>query len=1076
MVDPILLLAIPFAAAFLLPLVDRIETRITASLHLATLAFGLVVSGIWLAKLGAFSGEEIDVVTGGWPEPFGIVLKMSGLEAGLCVLAYGTALFAALFLSDREEEAGPRGRVLQLMILVGSAGLIMSRDLFNIFVFIEITSIATYALVLYGREDTGLEAGLKYMLMGAVAAALFLIAVGLLYRMTGTLYLKDMAVALLTGGSVAALGVLVLLAVAMFVELKLFPVNGPAIDLYDGADPAIMALVVGTAVNALFFAFTKVALLFPDGYLTTAVMAVGMVTYVVSNLFALRQSRVRRLLGYSSSAQMGLLVFLWPMVKTNPQMMFAVAMILVSHSLAKAGLLWLAGIWKGEKLEDWCGLWDRRPGLALLTTVLVVSLVALPPFPAFWGKWVALVNLARGDLWWWIIPLLFGAFLELVYYFGWLRHTFRTDAAPADFPTATLAKSAGPVAAALALVVLGGWLMSSWVAGDVKLLPAVMLMAAGAALSVVRGLPSKLLSVMTLVSLAAASYAVYMAGAPAHPLAPLFLSIILGGALLVTFAGLGFPDGPREYHGLFLALTGGLLMVVLSVSGSRSQALLLFFVGWEVMTWTSTLLISRGSSRAGYLYVLFSAAAGMLLLGGLMVAEGTSASAVGKLASLEGDMALLAWILIGAGVVIKLGGWGVHIWAQSAYSDSPDRFTPFLSAVVSKAPVFGIAVLMADISVDPVTTYLGQKLGAVDPHQVLAWVGGITAFAMALLAALQEDAKKLLAYSSIGQVAYIVVALNVFSPLGWAGALYLTVNHFLFKALLFLAIAGVVLRTGTDRMHHLGGLITKMPVTFVSVLIGIIAVSGVPPLSGFAGRWLIYESLNEQEWFFLNGLLMFSTMVAFLYLFRLIHSVFLGQLKTEHREVKEAPWPLLASQVVLMAGIMVMSVWPQALMEPLLAVLNAGEGVYEPLPDVIRPVFISAAALEIEASGMMVTPLGYFNPLAAMLVICALFGIFFVLLLLLMPRSKWVKQSDMVFCGEVPPKPEETHFAHAIFRPYERAYAPLLAPRVTRFWTGVADTVAALVESGRRFYTGSPQTYLLYAVAMIVVLAFLGGV
>jgi formate hydrogenlyase subunit 3/multisubunit Na+/H+ antiporter MnhD subunit len=144
------------------------------------------------------------------------------------------------------------------------------------------------------------------------------------------------------------------------------------------------------------------------------------------------------------------------------------------------------------------------------------------------------------------------------------------------------------------------------------------------------------------------------------------------------------------------------------------------------------------------------------------------------------------------------------------------------------------------------------------------------------MAVFQEDIKKLLAYSSMSQVGYIVMTVGLMSHLGWVTAIYLSFNHLFFKALLFLAIAGVISRVKTRNMYEMGGLIKKMPLSFISVLVAIIALSGVPPLSGFGSKWMMYTALIEKGWFYIAGLAFFASTVAFLYCFRLIHTIFLG--------------------------------------------------------------------------------------------------------------------------------------------------------------------------------------------------------
>ncbi len=1069
MVNPALLIALPLGAAFLLPLFNRVGFGAARVVHLSVVAYGLALSAFWAFNLGLFSGNAIDIETGGWPAPFGILLRLGGPEAALIALADATALIAALYLAPRDREGGGvRGLMIQLMVLLGAHGLILTRDLFNLFVFLEITAIGTYAIILYGKEGPALEAGLKYLLIGAIASVLILLATGLLYRFTGTLYIDEMAQKI-GGLTIAAVCTAqVLLLVGFLAELKLFPVNGPAIDLYEGAEPGVMAFIVGTALNAMFFAFTKVFALYQTELCHITVMAVGMATYVISNLLAIRQTRTRRILGYSSSAQMGLLVFLWPLVDSHPALLVAVALLLLNHTVAKAGLLWLTGIHGGETLPEWAGAFRSRPFLAIAFIVLVLAVAGLPPFPGFWGKWDALVTLARdGDLWWWIVPFLIGAFLEIVYYFAWARQLFvnpEEESGRTEIETASAAEASAPLLATV--VALGVGIAAFYdmiLAANADLVPAALLLAFGVVLILLRTLPWRILGGLSLVAFIGMAYALYAGPGLVHPLSALFLGLILTGAVVIGFGALAYPDGARNYWGIFVILTAALLLVVQSVGTEREQSLLTFFLAWEIMTWTSWLLMGQGrrSAQAGYIYMLFSGAAGLIILGGLMVAEGVNAAPVAKLAALSGGPAVAAWTLIAIGVAIKLGAWGVHIWARDAYAEAPDTFTPFLSAVVSKAPIFALIVLIANVNVGTIET----ALGTIDPMHLLAWVGGITAFAMALLAAIQEDAKRLLAFSSVGQVAYIVVAFAIATPLGWTAALYLTLNHFLFKALLFLAVAGVIYRAGTGTFYKLGGLIKRMPFSFVSVLIGIIAVSGVPPLSGFVGKWLIYEALIDRGWLLLTALMMFATMIAFLYLYRLIHTIFLGQMKREHRNVREAPWPALAAQGLLIALIMVLSIWPQTVLEPIVAVLN--------VPGAVPGLIAGTSTLTIDGA-TLVTPLGYANPAVTMAVVGVLFGLVLAVLLIFGPKPKWVRQLDMVFSAEVPPPAEETHYAYAMYRPYERAFAPMLSPRVTRFWGGVSETVGAVTEAGRRFYTGNAQTYLLYAVAMIVLLTFLG--
>ncbi len=1048
--DPILLIAVPLGVAFLLPLLARVGRGAARWGHALTVLFTVLVAGQWLLHLW-HGGEPAMVITGGWEPPLGINLRLGLPEAVICLLAGLTALATLPHLAAREDEASAgRASLLQLLLLTAAFGLTMTRDLFNLFVFTEIASIGTYALVAFGRERSGLEAGFKYMLIGSVASAFLLIGIAFLYKSTGTLNLDDMA-GKLAAGAPALLGTMLLFLLGAFViELKQVPVNGPAVDLYEGVEPGVMALLVGTTVNAVLYAFWKVSALFPADGWTLPLMTIGMATFVVANLLAIGQQRPRRMLGYSSSAQLGLLLFLVPLLRDGTVAMAAAGLLLVNHGLAKAGLLWLVGGHGGETLEDWRGAFADAPWRRTVLVLSVLAMVGMPPLPGFWGKWDALVGIVRdGRYAWWIAPLLVGSLLEFVYYFRWLRHVQEPSAEQGDEAAGVLSDLGTIVLPLAGLVGLGAWRLVAVVPPAEA--PLLWLLAGGAALVLLGRLPRPLPAVLGLVSTVAVAVALAGAGGLAPTTLPgLFGLMILLGALVVQLSTLGLPVPRPAYHGLLVLLVGSVLLLV------RAQGLLVLFVAWEMMTWTSYLLVAQGREGAapGYRYILFAGASGLLTLAGLLLAIGGGAETVGGLATLAGTRAAAAWSLLALGFAVKAAAWGAHIWAPDAYAESPDVFTPFLSGVVSKMPMFALAAVAFRVGHD----LFGPGGGQAGWSYALAWLGGLTAFGMTLLAVFQEDAKRLLAYSSVGQVGYIVVGLAVMTPLGWSAAFYHAVNHLLFKGLLFLAVAGVVARTGTRRMSEMGGLIKKMPVSFVSVLIGIIALSGVPPLSGFGGKWLLYQALLARGWFLLLAGMMFASAVAFLYCFRLIHTIFLGQLKERHREVREAPWPQLLAEIVLMVGIMVLSVQPQLLLRPLQAAL--------------APWF--AAPGVTFSDGALVVPGGYFHPWHVMLLVMALFVVVLLLLVVLGPRPRKVGQLDIVYSGELPPPPEEIHYAHDFYRPYARAFGPVLGTAFMRFWEGLAGTVTAVVGVARRFYSGNGQTYVLYSLAVVVVCALLG--
>ena len=732
MVSPVLYVAIPLGVAFLLPLLGRGHSagdgsgfrRAARVLQGVALLFVLASSLVWLRALLA-GHVPVEVVTGGWRPPLGINLRLGSLEAVLVVLAAATALGVCLHAllrrgvrvgSDADGDAGTPGRdrtpTLELLMFVGAAGLIMTRDVFNMFVFLEISSIATYALAVAGEERRGLEAGFKYMFLGAVGSVFLLVAIAFLYRLTGTLNLDLMAASLPAGASNVLSVALAFLFVGMVVELKLFPLNGPAIDLYDGVSPHVMALMGGTTVNAALFAFWKMQPLFAAVQWTHVIMAVGAASFVVANLLAIRQKRVRRMLGYSTSAQLGLVVFLMPLVRDGIVPSSALVLLIINHTLSKAGLLWLAGAHGAESRNDWRGAFARTPLAGLTLTALVLGIAGLPPFPGFWGKWQSLTAIAGTHFAWWIVPILVGSLLEFVYYFGWLRRVHERDAASADGDVPARGGSdtaRAPLFAhvfAVASLAFGLWLMRG--AQSPAAAPAYVLGALGVALLVLGRLPERVLSALSLLALLGCGWSLYTAGhlVPVE-VSGFFLIIILFGAVLAAVAALGVRADRRGYHGLFLMLVSSLVLLV------DARTLVGFFVAWELMTWTSYLLIAKGrrAARSAYHYMLFAGAGGFLVFGGLLLLAGQGIGAVGGMSAISGPAGAWAAILLGAGFAVKAASAGFHVWAPGAYADAPDIFSAFLSGVVSKMPVFGLVLVGGKLASDAGLV----SFGAVDP-------------------------------------------------------------------------------------------------------------------------------------------------------------------------------------------------------------------------------------------------------------------------------------------------------------------------------------------------------------------------
>jgi formate hydrogenlyase subunit 3/multisubunit Na+/H+ antiporter MnhD subunit len=528
----------------------------------------------------------------------------------------------------------------------------------------------------------------------------------------------------------------------------------------------------------------------------------------------------------------------------------------------------------------------------------------------------------------------------------------------------------------------------------------------------------------------------------------LFSYLFIAGGLLLSIGTMYRDDARKGFYPLLAVLLLSLATLL------RAQTSLEFFFGWELMTLSSYLLVTLGRSgvKPALTYLLFSLGSAYFILAGFAVAYAATGSMVLTDLGASGSSMSIIFSLLAAGFIIKMGGFGVHIWLPEAYAESDDDFTAILSAVVSKAGIFGLIIIAAQLGVR-------SDIG-LDAGYVLGWVGILTATFGALMAVFQEDIKRLVAYSSMGQLGYIVTGIALMSHLGWVAAMYITVNHFLFKGILFLSVAGIILRTNERLMYKMGGLIKNMPVTFVFVMIAIIAMSGVPPLSGYGGKWMLFNALMEKGWYWIAALAFFSSAVAFLYMFRLLHTVFLGQRKLEHAKLREAPVILLLPQGLLVAGIMVISAYPRLLLDPLSAAID---------PWISNTLTWDGTA--------MLAHYGQWNAPMIMAVVAGVWMVPLIILLLvsLTMNIQKVEQFNIVFAAERPRRPEETHFAYNFFAHYDRAIGFLVRPRATAFWDASVEWTHTLGSALRIFYNGNGQTYALFIIMYFVAMFLVNG-
>jgi multicomponent Na+:H+ antiporter subunit D len=337
------------------------------------------------------------------------------------------------------------------------------------------------------------------------------------------------------------------------------------------------------------------------------------------------------------------------------------------------------------------------------------------------------------------------------------------------------------------------------------------------------------------------------------------------------------------------------------------------YVFLEITAVSSFVLIAfnkdRDALEGAFKYIILSAVATTLMVGSvalfLLVAGETSFDAVSR-ALLNANTSVVAKVAMGAfvcGLFIKGGLVPFHGWLPGAYSSAPAPVSVFLAGIATKVSgVYALVRLM--------TSVFGP--GSVSLNHVLLLVGAASIVVGALAALWQDNLKRLLAYSSISQVGYIILGLGCGSPLGVLGAVFHLFNHSVFKSLLFVNSAAVEQRVGTTDMNRMGALGGRMPITSVTSLIAVLSTAGIPPLAGFWSKLVIIVALWQSHDYAYAFIAVLMSVVTLGYLLLMQRKIFFNETSEDMMGVREASFGIVVPALVLAAitiGVGVLFPW-----------------------------------------------------------------------------------------------------------------------------------------------------------------------
>jgi len=469
-----LLIAVPILAA-VLPLLLSLRTTETGW-YVAALTC-LVEAGLaaFLAVTVYGREEPLRHAVGGYDPPYGIELVGDGLSAPVVALVAAVALGVVAFA----YTAGPRRNSFYsayLLLVGGLMGVSVTGDLFNMFVFLEITGLATYALVAADRSGESAIAALKYLVLGTTGASLFLVGVGYAFIATGTLNMVDLSRQLAgAGGGEALYASRVVLAafgfmiVGLSLKAAVFPLHTWQPDAYTYSPDTVTAFISALASTVAAYAIGRVVLtVFTVSFFEavplaqTAVLAFATVSILAGSALAVVQTEIKRMLAYSSVSQFGLVVAGFALA--TPDAVLGAVIHLVGHGLMKGALFAataiLAARHGARTVGDYARLGYHSPVVAGTVGVLGVALVGVPPSIGFLGKWYIAVGAVRAEAWPVAVVVFFSTLLTLAYVARLLERLYFAEETAAPAPGAAVADggdrpdSRAPVAVSTGMVVV----------------------------------------------------------------------------------------------------------------------------------------------------------------------------------------------------------------------------------------------------------------------------------------------------------------------------------------------------------------------------------------------------------------------------------------------------------------------------------------------------------------------------------------------------------------------------------------------------------------------------------------------
>lgn len=444
---PALLIVIPLLAAIMTPIIGRLHRAISWYAATLTTLISFIIS---LALLPAVWQEgRLSYWMGGWQPPLGIEYAIDPLNIYVLIIVSFMALAGAVFSKksisiEISESKKPFFYSVYLLFVTGLMGMAVTGDIFNIYVFLEITSLSSYALIALGKKRQALVAGFNYLIMGTVGATFFLLGIGYLYLMTGTLNIADLAARLPDlYQTKAVFTAFTFMVVGLSIKLALFPLHFWLPNAYAFAPSVISAVMGATAtkvaayvlIRVMFTVFTLKFYAQAPFNIQYLLLSLAVAAILAGSIMALAQTDIKKMLAYSSIGQIGYIVLGISLMSVTG--MIGSLSVLLSDALMKGTLFFTVGavVYRtgATQIESYRGLGKKMPLTMTAFTIAALSMTGIPLTVGFVSKWYLAVASIEVGMWWLVPVILLSSLLTAVYFWRiidqiWFKSAPETEA------------------------------------------------------------------------------------------------------------------------------------------------------------------------------------------------------------------------------------------------------------------------------------------------------------------------------------------------------------------------------------------------------------------------------------------------------------------------------------------------------------------------------------------------------------------------------------------------------------------------------------------------------------------------